>query len=383
MDNDGSPSKSNARKVRFAPKGPPPRRKLAVAPKTEEETDERDEEAAQALFRRVNERRGRREPKVDKKSSVHVAFGGRSETSTFLTKWGKPKEGSVSKTEDLVLQDPVRGIKEITVSSLSTSVTNETRGGPIVHVDTSHQKIEKNYIEPWDYNHSFYPVTLPLRRPYSGDPEILSEAEFEGGPTKEYDEDLTNSAVELGLLTENKDAQMFFFQLPPNLPLVRSRAGADAADNSKISKSESALRIGREQEVSRSSTPLRDADAVGKAKGKEKVDQGATGISHGVSPALRGMENVGKTMLLRKKTEQLEDLPAGYMGKMLVYKSGAIKLKLGDILYDVSAGSSCIFAQDVAAINTVDKECCFLGEIEKRAIVTPDQSLYDNVIDLT
>lgn len=385
MDNDGSPSKPNARKVRFAPKGPPPRRKLAVAPKTEEETDERDEEAAQALFRRVNERRGRREPKVDKKSSVHVAFGGRSETSNSLTKWGMPKEGTVSKTEDLVLQDHVRGIKEITVSSLSTSVAEETRGGPIVHVDTSYQKLEKDYIEPWDYNHSFYPVTLPLRRPYSGDPEILNQAEFEeGGATKEYDEDLTNSAVELGLLTENKDAQMFFFQLPPSLPLVRSRAGADAAvDNSKLSKSESALRIGREQEIARSLTPLRGAEALAKAKGKEKVDQGATGVSHGVSPASRGMEIVGKSMLSRRKNEPLEDLPAGYMGKMLVYKSGAIKLKLGDILYDVSAGSSCIFAQDVAAINTVDKECCFLGEIGKRAIVTPDQSLYDNVIDLT
>lgn len=80
---------------------------------------------------------------------MHVAFGGRSETSTSLTKWGTPKEGSVSKTEDLVLQDPVRGIKEITVSSLSTSVTDETRGGPIVRVDTSRQMLEKDYIEPW------------------------------------------------------------------------------------------------------------------------------------------------------------------------------------------------------------------------------------------
>lgn len=32
----------------------------------------------------------------------------------------------------------------------------------------------------------------------------------------------------------------------------------------------------------------------------------------------------------------IEDLPAGLMGKMLVYKSGAVKLKLGDTLYDVS-----------------------------------------------
>lgn len=37
-----------------------------------------------------------------------------------------------------------------------------------------------------------------------------------------------------------------------------------------------------------------------------------------------------------KKTCSLDELPAGYMGKMLVYRSGAIKLKLGDTLYDVS-----------------------------------------------
>jgi len=40
-----------------------------------------------------------------------------------------------------------------------------------------------------------------------------------------------------------------------------------------------------------------------------------------------------------KKVErlcELKDLPSGYMGKMLVYKSGKIKLKLGDTLYDVS-----------------------------------------------
>lgn len=130
---------------------------------------------------------------------------------------------------------------------------------------------------------------------------------------------------------------MLFFQLPPNLPLFRSQAGADAAaDNSKISGSESALCIGREQETARSLTPLRGADALAKAKGKEKVGNGGTGILHGVSPASKGMEIVGRSMLSRKKNEHLENLPAGYMGKMLVYKSGAIKLKLGDILYDVS-----------------------------------------------
>lgn len=37
-----------------------------------------------------------------------------------------------------------------------------------------------------------------------------------------------------------------------------------------------------------------------------------------------------------EKPCSLGDLPAGFMGKMLVYRSGAIKMKLGDTLYDVS-----------------------------------------------
>lgn len=37
-----------------------------------------------------------------------------------------------------------------------------------------------------------------------------------------------------------------------------------------------------------------------------------------------------------RKECSLEDLSEGKLGKMLVYKSGAVKLKLGDVLFDVS-----------------------------------------------
>ena len=37
-----------------------------------------------------------------------------------------------------------------------------------------------------------------------------------------------------------------------------------------------------------------------------------------------------------EKSCSLDELSAGLMGKMLVYRSGAVKLKLGDTLYDVS-----------------------------------------------
>lgn len=69
----------------------------------------------------------------------------------------------------------------------------------------------------------------------------------------------------------------------------------------------------------------------------------------------------------------MEELPQGYMGKMLVYKSGKVKLKLGETLFDVSRGpGQCDFPEDVAVINRNAEQCCVIGKIEKQAVVTPD-----------
>uniref|UniRef100_A0A1D1XF31 DNA-directed RNA polymerase III subunit RPC4 n=1 Tax=Anthurium amnicola TaxID=1678845 RepID=A0A1D1XF31_9ARAE len=172
---------------------------------------------------------------------------------------------------------------------------------------------KKDYVEPWDY-YSNYPVTLPLRRPYLGDPELLDEEEFgEASSGAEYDESKINSAEVLGLKDDSVNGRMLFFQLPVSLPL------------------------GRRPDVT--------------AKGKEVG---------------------GKRAGVSEKGCSLDDLPAGFMGKMLVYKNGAVKMKLGDAVFDVSPGSECIFAQDVMAINTQQKHCCVLGELNKRAIVRPD-----------
>ncbi|EXC57358.1 DNA-directed RNA polymerase III subunit RPC4 [Morus notabilis] len=104
------------------------------------------------------------------------------------------------------------------------------------------------------------------------------------------------------------------------------------------------------------------------------------------SASAKGKEKVGSSLSLdgpSAKGSKFEDLAAGFAGKMLVYKSGAVKLRLGDILYDVSAGSNCIFAEDVVTINTAEKQCCVLGALRKRAVVNPDiNCLVNSVIDL-
>lgn len=49
------------------------------------------------------------------------------------------------------------------------------------------------------------------------------------------------------------------------------------------------------------------------------------------------VERNGKTISKEvKEGYNLKDLPGGYLGKILVYKSGKIKMKLGDVMFDVS-----------------------------------------------
>lgn len=123
----------------------------------------------------------------------------------------------------------------------------------------------------------------------------------EASGTASCDENSTNHAADLGLMVginyglgdptslipfshilrfdwqeENIEASMFFLQLPPTVPMIKRSAAVD------------------DHEVKQSS--------------RASVE----------------------------KTCKLEDLPAGQMGKMLVYRSGAVKLKLGETLYDVS-----------------------------------------------
>ncbi|TKW18151.1 hypothetical protein SEVIR_5G414200v4 [Setaria viridis] len=124
----------------------------------------------------------------------------------------------------------------------------------------------------------------------------------------------TCPAEELHLLQQEHDSKerMFLFKLPKSLPLPR-----------------------------RSSNIV---ERKGKAAGKEV-----------------------------KEGSNLQQLPQGYLGKMLVYKSGKIKMKLGDVMFDVNPGAESRMPQHVVALNTQEKHCCLLGEIENRhVIVTPD-----------
>ncbi|KAK7263858.1 hypothetical protein RJT34_31455 [Clitoria ternatea] len=318
---DPDQSSRSGRKVRFTPKAPPKRKPKPPAATKTEQVDEHNEDTAegQALLRRFNESLARRQPK-ERKSKVEVAFGpGGSSPSlrTYGTSRGVDSgtdSGSASKLsakEQIGFRRSLGATTEDQNDTFMIDVTDDI-------ANAAASKIKREYVEPWDFN-SNYPITLPLRKPYSGDPEILDEEEFgEAATNAEYDEKTVNPAEELGLLEKKEEhPRMLLFQFPPTLPFAK-------------------------QPVSN--------------KGKEKI-----GTSSSVSK-----ENT------KSKGIALEELPKGYMGKLLVYKSGAIKLNLGETLFDVSPGTNCICAQNIVAVNTAEKHCCDLGEVSKRVVLSPD-----------
>ncbi|XP_015877810.3 uncharacterized protein LOC107414218 [Ziziphus jujuba] len=328
MEQDGS-SSTTRKKLRFAPK-PPPRRKPRPPPPKKEAGDEDVDEAkeAKSLLRQFNENLTRRGSRAEKKSSVQVAFGPGATHSSSIRTFGVDKARNSYKSSDVEPKVSESSDSEKIISPLPLDKAGT--GAALEEVrDLSTQTVKKEYKEPWDYNHSYYPITLPLRPPYSGDPELLNEAEFgEAARNKEYDETAIHPASELGLMEENGERKMFFFQLPATLPMVKQSASS---------------------------------------KGKEKVGSSTSSGSVGAS----------------SKGSKLEELHGGCMGKMLVYKSGAVKLKLGDTLFDVSPGSDFQVSQNVVAINTAKKECNVLGELNKLVVVSPDVcSVLNSVIDL-
>ncbi|KAF9962556.1 hypothetical protein BGZ70_008027 [Mortierella alpina] len=62
----------------------------------------------------------------------------------------------------------------------------------------------------------------------------------------------------------------------------------------------------------------------------------------------------------------------GKIGRLLIYKSGKVKMKVGDIIMDVSSGSECSFLQDVVVVDSNNKQAFVMGSVQKRMVCVPN-----------
>ncbi|XP_048490720.1 uncharacterized protein LOC104883429 isoform X2 [Beta vulgaris subsp. vulgaris] len=202
-----------------------------------------------------------------------------SETAEAKELMQRFQDGLATKPKFEKKSEPVQRVAFGYGSSIPSNHYSASNGTSSMYKDKAHfhgMREEKEYKEPWNY-YSNYPVTLPLHRPYSGHPDVLDNEEF--GQQSTFDESMINPAMELGLMEQTSEPRMLFLQLPKTLPMIKRTAAAAGQASTSSSK------------------PPSGPNLVEKAAG-------------------------------------LKDLEAGLMGKMMVYKSGAVKLKLGDTLYD-------------------------------------------------
>lgn len=130
-------------------------------------------------------------------ASIQVAFGPGDTPSTQIKRYGSAKDGNGGKSSG---SDPKSSDYGQNLLSLP-SAANEN-GREVCSADSSCKSAQigkKEYREPWvrnlslsvslsrtrhlmspmllqDYQNTYYPSTLPLRRPHSGDPGMLLDA---------------------------------------------------------------------------------------------------------------------------------------------------------------------------------------------------------------
>eukprot|EP00002_Diphylleia_rotans_P023010 TRINITY_DN4520_c0_g6_i2.p1 TRINITY_DN4520_c0_g6~~TRINITY_DN4520_c0_g6_i2.p1 ORF type:complete len:375 (+),score=77.74 TRINITY_DN4520_c0_g6_i2:80-1204(+) len=78
------------------------------------------------------------------------------------------------------------------------------------------------------------------------------------------------------------------------------------------------------------------------------------------------------TSIEHRPLNNLTQFPAGMMGKLKVYRSGRMMMKIGDISYDVTPGSSVHFFQKAVAISTEARQAIDIGPVEDRYVCIPD-----------
>ncbi|KAF8928112.1 hypothetical protein BGZ58_009875, partial [Dissophora ornata] len=74
----------------------------------------------------------------------------------------------------------------------------------------------------------------------------------------------------------------------------------------------------------------------------------------------------------KEETEESYLMQEGKIGRLLVYKSGKVKMQVGDIVMDVSSGSECSFLQDVVVVDSNSKQSFVMGSVQKRMVCVPN-----------
>ncbi|KAG0212357.1 hypothetical protein BGX28_006501 [Mortierella sp. GBA30] len=228
---------------------------------------------------------------------------------------------------------------------------------------------------------------------------------FEGTAEDEHEGDDEDIKMKLegpaqDLLPSWIEDQMFFFQFPSVMPAFRPRpvtsvpmsvlsssssslySTPDGAD--KLEDEDGLLAVKPEPMDQDRPILIGDNDLLPVKSEQQDVKLGvpmAGGEASGVSapvgqrakpkaPAANGSSKpAGKD---EPEAEESHLQQEGKIGRLLIYKSGKVKMKVGDIIMDVSSGSECSFLQDVVVVDSNNKQAFVMGSVQKRMVCVPN-----------
>jgi hypothetical protein len=105
------------------------------------------------------------------------------------------------------------------------------------------------------------------------------------------------------------------------------------------------------------------------------LDGGSSSAPVGQRAKPKAPGAAGASVKAESKEEETEDShlqQEGKIGRLLIYKSGKVKMKVGDILMDVSSGSECSFLQDLVVVDSNNKQAFVMGSVQKRMVCVPN-----------
>ena len=187
---------------------------------------------------------------------------------------------------------------------------------------------------------------------------------------------------------------MYFFQFPSVMPAFKPRPVASVPMSSVSSSSasspgasttsgdtdDSLMEVKPEPMDLDRPILIPDNDLLSVKAEPQDIRLGAGLSGAGASSAPDGQRARSKAVLgggaakqaEKNEVEESHLLQEGKIGRLLIYKSGKVKMKVGDIVMDVSSGSECSFLQDVVVVDANNKQAFVMGSVQKRMVCVPN-----------
>mmetsp|Transcript_13566 Transcript_13566/g.27088 ORF Transcript_13566/g.27088 Transcript_13566/m.27088 type:complete len:320 (+) Transcript_13566:485-1444(+) len=129
-----------------------------------------------------------------------------------------------------------------------------------------------------------------------------------------------------------------------------------------------------------------DIDTAEHAEASERISSLFTDASDGnlmlfqLPEKLPIIKEKNNKVLMNEMTQccSLRDVPNKVIGKLLITRSGSVKMKIGDIIFDVNKGMECRGRQELAFVDKNQNNLVMLGPVGDRITVSPDM---DSLLD--